>query len=82
MIPDTNMMKKLTFKEALLISAIDTCSEEVEPHAIGALSILIESVDAHVAEERKIPIDEALDLEIFQAVQRAKKGISLFHIYS
>lgn len=71
---DKKMIKKLCFKESLLISAIETGCEEVEPHAIGALSLFIESVDAHVSDERKVPIDEALDLEIYHAVKRAKKG--------
>lgn len=72
-------MKKLSFKETVLISEIDTMYmlREVEPKAIGGLCLNIETVDGRIPEDREIPFEEQLEKNIAQILKRTKGKLKL-----
>lgn len=73
---DEEMLKKLAFRESLLISEVDYPSDsmEVEPRPVGGLCLDIQMVDGYLPKNREMPTDAELDRAVFQTLQKAKQG--------
>ncbi|XP_056634580.1 uncharacterized protein LOC130443780 [Diorhabda sublineata] len=70
------MMKELAFPETLVISELDGDSDmsETVPNPVGALVLNILVTDAVLPESiKKESIDEELEIEVMQALQKAKQ---------
>ncbi|KAJ8939320.1 hypothetical protein NQ314_011178 [Rhamnusium bicolor] len=71
---DDELFEKLSFRETLLISALDpdVFCKEVEPKAVGGLCLDIQMAEGHQPEKRERPTDAQLDKEVLELLQKAK----------